>query len=68
MHTVDGYEVVQTPQDFQCTVKAPSLLYKHIVGKRGDTRKKPEVETKTSISFLNLDKEKLQPLASTEAV
>uniref|UniRef100_A0A8C6DD97 Activating signal cointegrator 1 complex subunit 1 n=1 Tax=Moschus moschiferus TaxID=68415 RepID=A0A8C6DD97_MOSMO len=75
----ETYEVVQTPQGFRCTVKAPSLLYnlicfdtsnycgfqkialddqniytrrpKHIVGKRGDTRKKLEVETKTSISI-----------------
>ncbi|XP_073649584.1 activating signal cointegrator 1 complex subunit 1 isoform X2 [Tursiops truncatus] len=47
----EGYEVVQTPQGFRCTLKAPSLLYKHIVGKRGDTRKKLEVETKTSISI-----------------
>lgn len=47
----DGYEVIQTQQGFQCTVRAPSLLYKHIVGKRGDTRKKLEVETKTSISI-----------------
>ncbi|KAB1270666.1 Activating signal cointegrator 1 complex subunit 1 [Camelus dromedarius] len=47
----EAYEVVQTPQGFRCTVKAPSLLYKHIVGKRGDTRKKLEVETRTSISI-----------------
>uniref|UniRef100_A0A8D1VVH9 Activating signal cointegrator 1 complex subunit 1 n=1 Tax=Sus scrofa TaxID=9823 RepID=A0A8D1VVH9_PIG len=47
----EAYEVVQTPQGFRCTVKAPSLLYKHIVGKRGDTRKKLEVETKTSITI-----------------
>ncbi|XP_040098442.1 activating signal cointegrator 1 complex subunit 1 isoform X3 [Oryx dammah] len=47
----ETYDVVQTPQGFRCTVKAPSLLYKHIVGKRGDTRKKLEVETKTSISI-----------------
>ncbi|XP_060262584.1 activating signal cointegrator 1 complex subunit 1 isoform X4 [Ovis aries] len=47
----ETYEVVQTLQGFRCTVKAPSLLYKHIVGKRGDTRKKLEVETKTSISI-----------------
>ncbi|XDB65481.1 hypothetical protein ABFV05_019097 [Capra hircus] len=47
----ETYEVMQTPQGFRCTVKAPSLLYKHIVGKRGDTRKKLEVETKTSISI-----------------
>ena len=26
----DGYEVVQTEQGFQCTVKAPSLLYKWV--------------------------------------
>ncbi|PNJ40651.1 ASCC1 isoform 8, partial [Pongo abelii] len=47
----DAYEVEQTPQGFRSTVKAPSLLYKHIVGKRGDTRKKIEMETKTSISI-----------------
>lgn len=47
----DVYEVVQTPNGFRCTVRAPSLLYKHIVGKRGDTRKKLEIETKTSISI-----------------
>lgn len=27
------------------------VYYRHIVGKRGDTRKKLEVETKTSISI-----------------
>ncbi|XP_062071335.1 activating signal cointegrator 1 complex subunit 1 isoform X2 [Lepus europaeus] len=47
----DAYDVEQTPQGFRCTVRAPSLLYKHIVGKRGDTRKKIELETKTSISI-----------------
>ncbi|KAL0617786.1 Activating signal cointegrator 1 complex subunit 1 [Plecturocebus cupreus] len=47
----DAYKVEQTPQGFRSTVRAPSLLYKHIVGKRGDTRKKIEMETKTSISI-----------------
>lgn len=47
----DAYEVEQTPQGFRSTVSAPSLLYKHIVGKRGDTRKKIEMETKTSITI-----------------
>ncbi|KAM5237374.1 activating signal cointegrator 1 complex subunit 1 isoform 2-T2 [Ctenodactylus gundi] len=47
----DAYEVEQTPQGFRSTVSAPSLLYKHIVGKRGDTKKKIEMETKTSISI-----------------
>jgi hypothetical protein len=28
-----------------------SLYYRHIVGKRGDTKKKIEVETKTSINI-----------------
>ncbi|XP_028741968.1 activating signal cointegrator 1 complex subunit 1 isoform X1 [Peromyscus leucopus] len=54
----DAYEVEQTPQGFRATVSAPSVLYKslsalcsrHIVGKRGDTKKKIEVETKTSIN------------------
>uniref|UniRef100_A0A8D2JP45 Activating signal cointegrator 1 complex subunit 1 n=1 Tax=Sciurus vulgaris TaxID=55149 RepID=A0A8D2JP45_SCIVU len=47
----DAYEVEQTPQGFRSTVSAPNLLYEHIVGKRGDTRKKIEMETKTSISI-----------------
>ncbi|XP_008834858.1 activating signal cointegrator 1 complex subunit 1 isoform X1 [Nannospalax galili] len=47
----DAYEVEQTPQGFRATVSAPSLLYKHIVGKRGDTKKKIETETKTSINI-----------------
>ncbi|XP_041511631.1 activating signal cointegrator 1 complex subunit 1 isoform X3 [Microtus oregoni] len=55
----DAYEVEQTPQGFRATVSAPSLLYKsfsalflrHIVGKRGDTKKKIEMETKTSINI-----------------
>ncbi|KAM6182876.1 activating signal cointegrator 1 complex subunit 1 isoform 2-T2 [Erethizon dorsatum] len=47
----DAYEVEQTPQGFRSAVSAPSLLYKHIVGKRGDTRKKIEMETKTSITI-----------------
>ncbi|CAH6789725.1 Ascc1 [Phodopus roborovskii] len=47
----DAYDVEQTPQGFRATVSAPSLLYKHIVGKRGDTKKKIEMETKTSISI-----------------
>ncbi|XP_031204434.1 activating signal cointegrator 1 complex subunit 1 isoform X3 [Mastomys coucha] len=46
-----AYEVAQTPHGFRATVSAPSLLYKHIVGKRGDTKKKIEVETKTSINI-----------------
>ncbi|XP_053442199.1 activating signal cointegrator 1 complex subunit 1 isoform X2 [Nycticebus coucang] len=50
----DAYEVEQTPQGFRSTVRAPSLLYKHIVGKRGDTKKKIEMETKTSISIPKL--------------
>ncbi|XP_049995991.1 activating signal cointegrator 1 complex subunit 1 isoform X2 [Alexandromys fortis] len=47
----DAYEVQQIPQGFRATVSAPSLLYKHIVGKRGDTKKKIEMETKTSINI-----------------
>ncbi|KAM6186095.1 activating signal cointegrator 1 complex subunit 1 isoform 1-T1 [Rhynchocyon petersi] len=47
----EAYVVVQTQQGFQCSIRAPSLLYKHIVGKRGDTKKKLETETKTTINI-----------------
>uniref|UniRef100_A0A8D2DIT7 K Homology domain-containing protein n=1 Tax=Sciurus vulgaris TaxID=55149 RepID=A0A8D2DIT7_SCIVU len=47
----DAYEVEKTLQGFPSTVSAPNLLYKNIVGKRGDNRKKVEMETKTSISI-----------------
>ncbi|XP_006835931.1 PREDICTED: activating signal cointegrator 1 complex subunit 1 [Chrysochloris asiatica] len=49
--TCEANVVMQTQQGFQCTMRTPSLLYKHIVGKRGDTKKKLETETKTSISI-----------------
>ncbi|XP_023579127.1 activating signal cointegrator 1 complex subunit 1-like [Octodon degus] len=47
----EAYALEQTPQGFRSAVSAPCLLYKHIVGKRGDTKKKIEMETKTSITI-----------------
>uniref|UniRef100_G1P4W3 Activating signal cointegrator 1 complex subunit 1 n=1 Tax=Myotis lucifugus TaxID=59463 RepID=G1P4W3_MYOLU len=44
--------VLEFPSGYKASTFLPSLLpYRHIVGKRGDTKKKLEVETKTSISI-----------------
>uniref|UniRef100_A0A8C4WGU8 Activating signal cointegrator 1 complex subunit 1 n=1 Tax=Gopherus evgoodei TaxID=1825980 RepID=A0A8C4WGU8_9SAUR len=43
--------VEETERGFQCTVEVPSLLYKYIIGKKGETRKRLETETRTSISI-----------------
>ncbi|KAJ7324217.1 hypothetical protein JRQ81_017237 [Phrynocephalus forsythii] len=47
----DAFVVEQTERGYQCTVDIPSLLYKYIIGKRGETKKKLETETRTSISI-----------------
>uniref|UniRef100_A0A8C4Y2U1 Activating signal cointegrator 1 complex subunit 1 n=1 Tax=Gopherus evgoodei TaxID=1825980 RepID=A0A8C4Y2U1_9SAUR len=47
----DAFMVEETERGFQCTVEVPSLLYKYIIGKKGETRKRLETETRTSISI-----------------
>ncbi|XP_073684069.1 activating signal cointegrator 1 complex subunit 1 [Garra rufa] len=47
----DAYNIQQTDKGFRCAIDVPSVLYKYIIGKKGETRKRLESETKTSISI-----------------
>ncbi|NXF06458.1 ASCC1 protein, partial [Smithornis capensis] len=47
----DAAVVEETEQGFQCRVEVPSPLYKYIIGKKGETKKRLETETRTSISI-----------------
>ncbi|XP_028826698.1 activating signal cointegrator 1 complex subunit 1 [Denticeps clupeoides] len=47
----DVHPIEQTEKGFRCAVDVPSVLYKYIIGKKGETRKRLESETKTSISI-----------------
>ncbi|NWS98925.1 ASCC1 protein, partial [Mionectes macconnelli] len=43
--------VVETERGFQSRVEVPSPFYKYIIGKKGETKKRLETETRTSISI-----------------
>ncbi|KAK7135143.1 hypothetical protein R3I93_018294 [Phoxinus phoxinus] len=47
----DAHDIQQTEKGFRCAIDVPSVLYKYIIGKKGETRKRLESETKTSISI-----------------
>ncbi|XP_061765779.1 activating signal cointegrator 1 complex subunit 1 isoform X2 [Nerophis ophidion] len=47
----DTHFIEQTDKGFQCAIDVPSVLYKYIIGKKGETRKCLETDTKTSISI-----------------
>ncbi|XP_051529588.1 activating signal cointegrator 1 complex subunit 1-like [Myxocyprinus asiaticus] len=47
----DTHNIEQTDKGFRCALDVPSVLYKYIIGKKGETRKRLESETKTSISI-----------------
>ncbi|XP_010290140.1 PREDICTED: activating signal cointegrator 1 complex subunit 1 [Phaethon lepturus] len=47
----DVFVVEETEKGFQCRVEVPSPLYKYIIGKKGETKKRLETETRTSISI-----------------
>ncbi|XP_063262332.1 activating signal cointegrator 1 complex subunit 1 [Prinia subflava] len=47
----DAFAVEETERGFQCRVEVPSALYKYIIGKKGETKKRIETETRTSISI-----------------
>nr|XP_046232961.1 activating signal cointegrator 1 complex subunit 1 [Scatophagus argus] len=49
--TCDSYCIEQTDKGFRCAIDVPSVLYKYIIGKKGDTRRRLEFDTKTSISI-----------------
>ncbi|XP_054623372.1 activating signal cointegrator 1 complex subunit 1 [Dunckerocampus dactyliophorus] len=47
----DTHLIEQTERGFQCAIDVPSVLYKYIIGKKGETRKRLELDTKTSITI-----------------
>ncbi|XP_068610331.1 activating signal cointegrator 1 complex subunit 1 isoform X2 [Brachionichthys hirsutus] len=47
----DAHVIEQTNKGFRCAFDVPSVLYKYIIGKKGETRRRLECDTKTSISI-----------------
>ncbi|MBN3312232.1 ASCC1 protein, partial [Atractosteus spatula] len=47
----DSVSVEQTEKGFRCAIDVPSVLYKYIIGRKGETRKRLESETQTSITI-----------------
>ncbi|XP_030611088.1 activating signal cointegrator 1 complex subunit 1 isoform X2 [Archocentrus centrarchus] len=49
--TCDAHVIEQTDKGYRCAIDVPSVLYKYIIGKKGETRRRLESDTKTSISI-----------------
>ncbi|XP_042253822.1 activating signal cointegrator 1 complex subunit 1 [Thunnus maccoyii] len=49
--TCDTHIIEQTDKGFRCAIDVPSVLYKYIIGKKGETRRRLESDTKTSINI-----------------
>ncbi|XP_037547033.1 activating signal cointegrator 1 complex subunit 1 [Nematolebias whitei] len=49
--TCDSHLIEQTDKGYRCAIDVPSVLYKYIIGKKGETRRRLESDTKTSISI-----------------
>ncbi|KAJ1142893.1 hypothetical protein NDU88_009205 [Pleurodeles waltl] len=47
----DDFTVRQTEKGYECTLAIPSKLFKFIIGKKSETKRKIESETRTSISI-----------------
>ncbi|XP_047233458.1 activating signal cointegrator 1 complex subunit 1 isoform X1 [Girardinichthys multiradiatus] len=47
----DSHFIEQTDKGYHCAIDVPSVLYKYIIGKKGETRRRLEFDTKTSISI-----------------
>ncbi|XP_005991424.1 activating signal cointegrator 1 complex subunit 1 [Latimeria chalumnae] len=47
----DTVAVEQTEKGYRCSMNVASVLYKYIIGKKGETRRRLETETRTSISI-----------------
>ncbi|KAM4623807.1 activating signal cointegrator 1 complex subunit 1 isoform 2-T2 [Polymixia lowei] len=47
----DSHYIEQTEKGYRCAIDVPSVLYKYIIGKKGETRKRLESDTKTSINI-----------------
>uniref|UniRef100_A0A3Q2GBU2 Activating signal cointegrator 1 complex subunit 1 n=1 Tax=Cyprinodon variegatus TaxID=28743 RepID=A0A3Q2GBU2_CYPVA len=49
--TCDLHLIEETDKGYRCAIDVPSVLYKYIIGKKGETRRRLESDTKTSISI-----------------
>ncbi|KAK2866552.1 hypothetical protein Q7C36_002608 [Tachysurus vachellii] len=49
--TCDTDNIEQTEKGFRCAIDVPSVLYKYIIGKKGETRRRLEAETKTTVTI-----------------
>ncbi|KAM8730702.1 activating signal cointegrator 1 complex subunit 1 [Acanthopagrus schlegelii] len=49
--TCDTNFIEQTDKGYRCAIDVPSVLYKYIIGKKGETRRRLEFDTKTNISI-----------------
>lgn len=49
--TCDTQLIEHTDKGYRCAIDVPSVLYKYIIGKKGETRKRLEFDTKTSINI-----------------
>ncbi|KAM9462042.1 activating signal cointegrator 1 complex subunit 1 [Clarias gariepinus] len=47
----DANNIEETDKGFRCAIDVPSVLYKYIIGKKGETRRRLEAETKTTINI-----------------
>ncbi|KAL4640036.1 activating signal cointegrator 1 complex subunit 1 [Arapaima gigas] len=47
----DIVPIEETEKGFRCAIDVPSVLYKYIIGKKGDTKKRLELETRTTIAI-----------------
>ncbi|XP_063817534.1 activating signal cointegrator 1 complex subunit 1 isoform X2 [Pseudophryne corroboree] len=47
----DDFTIRETEKGFQCSIDLPSQLFKYIIGKKGETKRNLESETRTSISI-----------------
>ncbi|MEQ2163877.1 hypothetical protein GOODEAATRI_000678, partial [Goodea atripinnis] len=47
----DSHFIEQTDKGYHCAIDVPSVLYKYIIGKKGETRRRLEFDTKASISI-----------------
>ncbi|XP_053547902.1 activating signal cointegrator 1 complex subunit 1 [Bombina bombina] len=47
----DDFTVEETEKGFQCTIQLPSQLFKYIIGKKGETKRGLESDTRTTITI-----------------
>ncbi|XP_029553370.1 activating signal cointegrator 1 complex subunit 1 isoform X2 [Salmo trutta] len=47
----DSHSIEQTDKGFNCAIDVPSVLYKYIIGRKGETRRRLEADTKTDINI-----------------